>query len=307
VTAGIISALHRNTGGAERFIQTDASINQGNSGGPMFDMNGNVIGINSQILSPTGGNVGIGFAIPAEQAVPVINTLRGGGTIKRGYLGIQINQISDDLADSIGIAKNQGEFVQSVEPGKGADKAGIKAGDVILKIADREVTPDDTLSYIVSSLPVNSTVPIELIRNGKRMTVRALIGERPSEDELANFAQPPQDDFSDQDAQSTQQASQQLLGIAAQALTPAIAQQLGIPTTTSGVVITAVDPSTDAGQKGLRRGDVVLQANGAPVVTEADLGKAAQAAKDAKRNAVLLQVLRRGTPATFVPIRLRGQ
>nr|WP_246605820.1 Do family serine endopeptidase [Sphingobium xanthum] len=307
VTAGIISALHRNTGGAERFIQTDASINQGNSGGPMFDMNGNVIGINSQILSPTGGNVGIGFAIPAEQAVSVIETLRSGGSVKRGYLGIQISPVSEDLADSLGLPKNRGEFVQSVEAGKGADKAGIKAGDVIVKVNNVEVTPDETLSYIVSGLPVNTTVPIELMRNGKSMTVRALIGERPPEDQLANFAQPSEDDFSDQDAQSTRQASQQLLGLAVQALTPTIAQQLGIPAETKGVVISAVDPSTDAGAKGLRRGDVVMMANGAPVASEADLGKAAQAAKDAKRNAVLLQVLRRGAPAAFVPIRLRGQ
>lgn len=307
VTAGIISALHRNTGGAERFIQTDASINQGNSGGPMFDMNGNVIGINSQILSPTGGNVGIGFAIPAEQAVSVIETLRSGGSVKRGYLGIQISPVSEDLADSLGLPKNRGEFVQSVEAGKGADKAGIKAGDVIVKVNNVEVTPDETLSYIVSGLPVNTTVPIELMRNGKSMTVRALIGERPPEDQLANFAQPSEDDFSDQDAQSTRQASQQLLGLAVQALTPTIAQQLGIPAETKGVVISAVDPSTDAGAKGLRRGDVVMMANGVPVASEADLGKAAQAAKDAKRNAVLLQLLRRGAPAQFIPIRLRGQ
>ncbi|MBN8818951.1 MAG: DegQ family serine endoprotease [Sphingomonas sp.] len=308
VTAGIISALHRNAGGgADRFIQTDASINQGNSGGPMFDMNGNVIGINSQILSPTGGNVGIGFAIPAEEAIPVIDTLRKGGTVKRGYLGIQISQVSEDLADSLGIAKNRGEFVQGVEPGKGAEKAGIKAGDVIVRVNGREVTPDETLSYIVSGLPVGTTVPIDLLRNGKPVTVRALIGERPPEEELANFAQPPQDDFSDQDAQTTKQAAQQLLGIAVQPLTATIARQLGIPAETKGVVVAAVDPSTDAGAKGLRRGDVVMLANGQPVLSEADLGKIAQAAKDSSRNAVLLQVLRRGSPATFVPVRLRGQ
>jgi len=307
VTAGIISALHRNTGGSERFIQTDASINQGNSGGPMFDMNGNVIGINSQILSPTGGNVGIGFAIPSEQAVSIIETLRKGESVQRGYLGIQISQLSEDMADSLGLAKNRGEFVQGVEPGKAADKAGIKSGDVIVKINGREVTPDETLSFIVGGLDVGTAVPIELIRGGKRMTVRATIMERPAEEDLANFTQPPQDDFSDQDAQSTKQASQQLLGIAVQPLTSIIARQLGIPVDTKGVVISAVDPSTDAGQKGLRRGDVVMMANGQPVLTDADLGKAAQDAKTGGRSAVLLQVLRRGTPATFVPVRLRGQ
>ncbi|MCW2363425.1 MULTISPECIES: DegQ family serine endoprotease [Sphingobium] len=306
VTAGIISALHRNTGGGERFIQTDASINQGNSGGPMFDMNGNVIGINSQILSPTGGNIGIGFAIPAEQAVPIIETLRKGQTITRGYLGIQIGQLSEDMADSLGLPRNRGEFVHGVEPGRAADKAGIKAGDVIVKVNNREVNPDETLSYIVANLPVGSSVPIELIRNGKRMTIRATIEERPAEEELANFSQPAEDDFSDQDAQATKEASQQLLGIAVQSLTPAIARQLGVPADTRGVVVTAVDPATDAGQKGLRRGFVITTANGQPVTSEAELGKAAQAAKDAGRNAVLLQVVRRGSPPAFVPIRLRG-
>jgi serine protease Do len=308
VTAGIISALHRNTSanGSDRFIQTDASINQGNSGGPMFDMRGNVIGINSQILSPTGGNVGIGFAIPAEQAVPVIETLRKGGTVKRGYLGIQISPLSDDMAESLGLSKNAGEFVQGVEPGKGADKAGIRAGDVITKVNNRPVTPDETLSFIVAGLDVGAKVPIELMRDGKRMTLTAEIGQRPPEDELRAFAQGQDDeDFSEQDQQQTQAASQQLLGIAATPLTPGIARQLGINADVKGAVVTAVDPNSDAGQKGLRRGDVILQANGQPVLTEEEIGKAAKAAKDAGRNAVLLQVLRRGQPAQFVAIRLR--
>jgi serine protease Do len=306
VTAGIISALHRDTGsGVDRFIQTDASINQGNSGGPMFDMNGNVIGINSQILSPTGGNVGIGFAIPSEQATTIIETLRSGQTVKRGYLGIQISPLSEDMADSLGLPKKRGEFVQGVEPGKGADKAGIKAGDVILTVNGRTVTPDESLSFIVSNLPIATKAPIELIRNGKRMTVTAEIGQRPPEEELANFAQPGEDDFSDQDQQTSQQASQQLLGVAVTELTPAIARQLNLGADVKGVVISAVDQSTDAGAKGLRRGDVIMLANGQPVSSEADLGKVAKAAKDSGRNAVLLQVLRRGSPATFVAIRLR--
>lgn len=308
VTAGIISALHRTAGGgADRFIQTDASINQGNSGGPMFDMHGDVIGINSQILSPTGGNVGIGFAIPAEEAVPVIETLRRGESVKRGYLGISISQLSDDLADSLGLPKNRGEFVQSVEPGKNADRAGIKAGDVIVRINGQDVTPDNTLSYIVSGLSVGTTIPIDLIRNGKAMTVRAQVGERPPEQELANAFGQPKDDFSDQDEQSTKQATQQLLGLAVQPLTPIIARQVGVPAETRGVVITAVDPSTDAGAKGLRRGDVITLANGQVVTSDTDLGRIAQAARDDKRNAVLLRVLRRGTPEGFIPIRLRDK
>lgn len=306
VTAGIISAVHRNTGGTyDRFIQTDASINQGNSGGPMFDLNGNVIGINSQILSPTGGNVGIGFAIPSEQAVPVIETLRKGQSVKRGYLGVQISQLDEDLADSLGLAKNRGEFVQGVEPGAGADKAGIKEGDVIVRVNNREVTPDETLSFIVASLPIGSRVPIELIRNGKRQTVTALVGERPPETALNNFRQTPEEDFSDQDQQSSDQASQEALGVAVTPLTPAIARQIGVDATTKGVVITAVDPSSNAAAKGLRRGDVVLTANNTPVLTEAALSAVVADVRKSGRNAVLLQVQRRGQQPAFIPVRLR--
>jgi len=309
VTAGIISAVHRTTGGAyDRFIQTDASINQGNSGGPMFDMRGNVIGINSQILSPSGGNVGIGFAIPAEQAMPVIDTLRKGQSVKRGYLGVQISPLSEDMADSLGLAKNRGEFIQSVEPGQGADKAGIKAGDVIVRVNSREVTPDETLSYIVASLPIGSKVPIELIRGGQRQTVTAVVGQRPPEEQLANsFGNNPDEDFSQPDNQQSGAAAQQSLGVAVQALTPAIIRQLGVPADTRGVVISAVDQSTDAAAKGLRRGDVILSANNAPVTSEANLNTIVAQAKTQGRNAVLLQVLRRGQAALFVGVRLRDK
>ena len=306
VTAGIVSALHRTTGmGAyDRFIQTDASINQGNSGGPMFDMNGDVIGINSQILSPSGGNVGIGFAIPSEQAVSIIQTLQRGDSVKRGYLGVQISALSEDMADSLGLAKNRGEFVQSVEPAKGADNAGIKPGDVIVKVSGVEVTPDDTLSFIVANQPIGARVPIELIRSGRRMTVTAVIGERPSEDELANFNK-PEEDFSDQDQQSTQQASQQALGVAVTPLTPTIARQVGVPVDTRGLAITAVDPGSDAATKGLRRGDVIMSANRAVTTTEAELDAAVRAARGQNRSAVLLQVQRRGQSPSFIAVRLR--
>ena len=179
VTAGIISAIHRNIGlgGAyDRYIQTDASINQGNSGGPMFDREGNVIGINTAIFSPTGGNVGIGFAIPAEQARSIIEVLRGGGRVKRGYLGVGIQPLSEDIANGLGLPKDRGEIVARVEPNYPAAKAGIRQGDVIVRVNKVEVTPDTTLSYIVSNLPIGSRVPIDLIRDGKPQTVVAVVG-----------------------------------------------------------------------------------------------------------------------------------
>lgn len=307
VTAGIVSALHRNTGqgGAyDRFIQTDASINQGNSGGPMFDLDGNVIGINSQILSPSGGNVGIGFAIPSETAVPIIETLKKGSAVKRGYLGVGIGPMSDDLAESLGLPKNRGEFIGQVVPGEAAAKAGIRAGDVVVKVNGEDVTPDNTLSFIVANLPVGSKVPIELIRDGKRMTLTATVAARPAEEELTSFGAQPKDDFSDQDQQSSQQAAQQALGIAVTPMTPTIARQLGVDAGIKGVVITAADPSSDAGAKGLRRGDIILSANNSPVTTEAALAAVVKQAQQVGRTAILLQVQRGTAQPAFIPVRL---
>ena len=311
VSAGIISALHRNTTlgiGTDRFIQTDASINQGNSGGPMFNMNGEVIGINSQILSPSGGNIGIGFAIPSEQAVPVINTLRAGNTVKRGYLGISITPLDEDTADALGLDKNRGEFVQSVVPGQAADKAGIQPRDVILRVGGKAVTLDENLSFLVAGQPVGARVPIDIIRNGKPMTLVAVIGERPTEEQLAAAQGGPSQSFGNQTRPGDQRgASRQPLGFAAIPLTPDIAREVGVPNGTQGVVITAVDSSTDAARKGLQRGDVILTAglNNAPVSTPADLDKAAEEAKKAGRSAVMLSVQRGARRPNFLAVRLR--
>jgi serine protease Do len=313
VTSGIISAVYRNTGSGsayDRYIQTDASINRGNSGGPMFDMDGNVIGINNAIFSPSGGSVGIGFAIPAEIAAPIVNKLRSGEAIERGYLGVRIQTLNDDLADSLGIAHNKGEFVQAVEPGGAAEKAGIKPGDVVVKVNRQEVTRDQTLSFLVANTDPGSRIPIELIRNGKRMTVNALVGKRPSEEELARQTFDPdqeqaEDPFSRNDQDSGDGVAEEALGLSVIPLTAQIASQIGVSRDTEGVVIAQVDPNSDAGQKGLRRGDVVLSANYKKVTSIAELEAAIREAKSANREALLLRVQRRGQPATYLPVRLR--
>jgi serine protease Do len=313
VTSGIISALHRNTGqgGAyDRYIQTDASINMGNSGGPMFDLNGNVIGINTAIFSPSGGNVGIGFAIPAEQAKPVVDALMKGGRVKRGYLGVQIQQISDDIAESLGLPKNRGELIASVEPGQAAERAGIRQGDVVVAVNGQEVTPDETLSYLVSNSAIGSRIPIELIRGGKRMTVTVTVGERPPEEQLAARLGGGGDDdtFSkdENDENQQQAAAQASLGLAVQPLTPGIARQVGVPTTTKGLVIGGVDPSSDAAAKGLQRGDVIISVNGRPAVSAADVRTAVTEATSAKRTSVLLLVQRGNNPARYVGLRIKN-
>ncbi|MCC6826909.1 MAG: Do family serine endopeptidase [Novosphingobium sp.] len=313
VTSGIISAVYRNTGSGsayDRYLQTDASINRGNSGGPMFDMKGQVIGINNAIFSPTGGSVGIGFAIPAEIAAPIVDQLKAGKSIERGYLGVRIQPVNEDLADSLGIAHNRGEFIQAVEPGQPAAAAGIQAGDVVVKVAGKEVTRDQTLSYLVANTAPGSRIPVELIRNGKRLTLTATVGKRPSEEELASqsFEQDPaqpENQFNKPPSKQGNGLSEQSLGLSVLPLTPQIARQLGVPDSTQGVVVNAVDPSSDAGSKGLQRGDIVLSANYRAVTSPVELEAAVREAKGASRNALLLRVQRRGQPATYVPIRIR--
>lgn len=313
VTTGILSAIHRNTGqgGAyDRFLQTDASINRGNSGGPMFDLNGNVIGINNAIISPTGGNVGIGFAIPAEVAVPIVETLKKGEKIERGYLGVQITPLSEDLADSLGLAKNSGEFIQSVVPGEAAAKAGIQAGDVVTKVNGRTVTPDQTLSFLVANLPVGTSVPIELVRNGKTVKVNATLGQRPSEEELSQNSFDPDNEenaMGQDDEGSSAEATYDALGFSVVSLTPAIARQIGVPSGQKGVVVATLNPNSDAAQKGIRRGYIVTSVNRQAVNTPSELDKAISSVKRSDREAVLLQVKRGARDPIFIAVRLNDE
>ena len=318
VTAGIISAVYRNTGSGgayDRYLQTDAAINRGNSGGPMFDMKGQVIGINNAIFSPNGGSIGIGFAIPSETAAPIVQRLMKGESIDRGYLGVRIQPLSDDMADSLGIPHHRGEFVQAVEPGKGAANAGILPGDVVLKVNGAEVTPERSLSFLVANTAPGTRIPIDLIRNGQRMTVSATVGKRPSEEQLAqdSFDQGQQDGDDDNGGDDSAPAPGKPdvsvawtgLGVHVLPMTVQRAHQLGVAENTKGVVITNVDDSSDAGAKGLQRGDIILSAGYKPVATVADLNAAIKAAKDTNRPAVLLEVQRRGQPAIYVGIRLK--
>lgn len=312
VTSGIVSAVHRATGSGayDRFIQTDASINRGNSGGPLFDMKGNVIGINNAIFSPTGGSVGIGFAIPAEIASPIVDKLKGGQAIERGYLGVQIQPVNEDLGDSLGIARNRGEFVQSVQPGMAAANGGMQAGDVVLKVDGKEVSPDQTLSYIVANTAPGKRIPIELIRDGKRMTLTVTVGKRPSDEELAQQSfnpndTPGEDDFNRTPQRQGEGLAERTLGINAIPLTAQIARQLGVAEGTTGLVIAAVDGSSDAASKGLQRGDIVLSANYRDVRSVADLESVIRTAQSENRQAVLLRVQRRGQPSAYLPVRLR--
>ena len=306
VTAGIISAVHRPTGQAgpfDRFIQTDASINRGNSGGPLFDLNGNVIGINSQIYSPTGGNVGIGFAIPATEAKPILDTLMKGASVQRGYLGVGIQPLSEDLAKSFGVPKGKGELVSRVEPGEAAAKAGIKQGDIITKVDGKDVTPDQTLSFLTASVRPGTRVPIELIRDGKTMTLQLTAGTRPPPEQIAGF-DPDSEEGTPGDSEQGAQAAAASLGINVTALTPQIARSIGVDAETKGVVVVGVDPSSDAAQKGISRGFVIASVNRSAVTTPAEYNAAIARAKSSGAERVVLYVVRRGGIGNYVPVDL---
>jgi serine protease Do len=314
VTAGIISALNRVTGqgGAyDRFIQTDAAINKGNSGGPMFDLNGNVIGINSQIYSPSEGSVGIGFAIPAASAKPIIDTMIKGGKVQRGYLGIGRQPVDEDIASTLGLPKDQGEIVNRVEPGGPGEKAGLKQGDVIVAVNGQDVNPEQTLPYLVANVAPGGAAKLSVIRDGKPMTVTAVVGNRPSEEELANSITGGNGDDDGDGAPGNGapelHAGADLLGVQVTALTPQIANTLGVnPGQVSGVVVTGVDMSSDAAAKGMQRGDIISSINKVPVRTPNDFDAQIRAAKAAGKTTLLVYITRARQGSLYFAIKLKG-
>ncbi|MEO0420420.1 MAG: Do family serine endopeptidase [Pseudomonadota bacterium] len=311
VTSGIISAVYRNTGqgGAyDRFIQTDASINRGNSGGPLFDMRGNVIGINNAIFSPSGGSVGIGFAIPAEIAEPIVNQLKDGMEIERGFLGVSLGPVTDDLADALGLEANRGEIVQNVQDDSAAQAAGLQAGDIITAINGQDVTSEQTVIFLIANLQPGETVPVEVLRNGETVSLNATLGKRPTEEELRQQAEPFDPDSEEpMNPEEMDDVVADRLGLQVLPLTPQIAGRIGVEEDTVGLVIGAVDPNSDAGRKGLRRADIILEANRQTVSNVEELRAQIEATQAEERGAMLLKVQRRGGPARFIAVRLRSE
>ncbi len=309
VTSGIVSAVHRSTGrrsANDRYLQTDASINRGNSGGPLFDMQGNVIGINNAILSPSGGSVGIGLAIPAEYAAPIVESLIAGEEIERGYLGVQIQPVDRDFAAALGIPENSGEFIQSVQPGEAAEAAGLQAGDVVTSVDGEEITRDQSLSYLVANIAPGTTVPVEFIRDGERRRVNVTVGRRPSEEALRAQLFNPDDENADPLApEKSSGMIEEKLGVQVITITPQIARQLGAGPDLTGVVVTAVDPNSDAARKGIDRGTIIQSANYSAVRSPADLEAQIAEVEAEGRDAILMRVSGRGQPERTIPVRLR--
>jgi serine protease Do len=309
VTAGIISALHRSitqSGAYDRYIQTDASINMGNSGGPMFDLNGNVIGINSALISPTGASVGIGLAIPAELAKPVVDSLIHGQRPSRGYLGVGLQPLDDEsMAAALGLPKNSGELVRSIVPGGPAARAGLQQGDVIIRVGGQQVTPDQTVSYLVANTPAGSRVPLEIVRGGKHASVSVQVGERPTEEALAKLS--GGNTGTTGGASPSPAVPQRALGLSLSPLTPELGRAASLPPTAHGVIITAVDPNSNAGEEGLQRGDLIVSVNNQAVRTPAQVIAAIDAARKANRSSVLLLVKRGTAPEAFVGVTITGK
>jgi len=309
VSAGIISALHRGITGVgpyDRYIQTDAAINMGNSGGPMFDLNGNVIGINAALISPTGTNVGIGLAIPTEAAKPVVDALMRGQRPMRGYLGVGLQALDEDLAPGFGLPKDTGEIVRSVVPDGPADKAGLKQGDVILRVGGQQVTPEQTVSYLIANTPVGQRVPLDIVRGGQRMTVQVTTAQRPTEEALARIDGVDDGEEGDEATPNGTMPAQRALGLSLTPLTPDLARRVNLPPESRGAVVTAVDPNSDAAERGLQRGDLISSVNNRAVTTAAQVIAAVEEARRAGRTSVVLLVRRGRGAEQFIGVDISG-
>jgi Do/DeqQ family serine protease len=281
VTSGIVSALGRSgieDGKFENFIQTDASINPGNSGGALVDLNGNLVGINTAILSGSGGNIGIGFAIPIDMARTVMEQIIKYGKVERGVLGITIQNLTPEIAKGLKIDQNSGVVVNQVQPGSGAEKAGIKPGDVIVSINGQPVTSNSGLSSTIGVMRIGSQVSINLVRDGKPLTVNATIGKGSDEGDDGNAG-----------------GGQDLHGLAVGNI------EKGSPLygQVQGVLVTGVEPDSDAADAGLRQGDVIVAVAQQAIKNVAEFKKAAAASG---KDGSLFLTVRRGDQLFYVSL-----
>ena len=308
-TAGIVSAYKRDIGtNFTDYIQIDAPINKGNSGGPTFDVYGRVIGVNAAIYSPTGGSVGIGFAIPASIAQDVTQQLIAKGKITRGYIGATIESLSDDLATSWGLGGHKGAQVTDVVPNGPAQKAGLASGDVVVAVNGVPVKSNVEMTREVAKAQAGDVIHLDVFRDGKERTVDVHSGTRPTEQELAqNGGQTPGDDESGGAPAHPAAIGAPVLGMQLAPLNADTRGQYNIPdSVTGGVVVQSVKGTSDAGDKGLQRGDVIVQAGDHDVASASDLAAAVANWKKAGRNSIPLSVRRNGVMLGFVPIKIDG-
>ncbi len=302
VTAGIVSAQQRDiqAGPYDDFIQTDASINRGNSGGPMFNLDGEVIGINTAIFSPSGGSVGIGFAIPSNLARPVIHQLIEFGRTRRGWLGVRIQSVTEEIAESLGLEEARGALVASTTPTGPAEVAGLEAGDIILDFNGRAVRTMRDLPRMVAETPIDQDAQVTYWRNGERRTTSVSVGELEKAEEegllAATERRPEEKQENGTDIES--------LGLSLRPISEQDREQFNIGVDVEGLIISQIIPNSEAAQKSLAVGDVIVEVN-QQAVTDADEAKTIiENARAAGRNSVLLLV-NRDSDVRFVALRLR--
>jgi serine protease Do len=285
LTLGIISAKQRdiNAGPYDDFLQTDAAINKGNSGGPLFNMEGEVVGVNTAIISPTGGSIGIGFAVPADTVTAVVSQLKEFGQVKRGWLGVKIQSISEDIGESLGVPENTGALVAGVTPDSPAAKSGVEAGDVILKFDGKDVTTMRGLPKLVAQAPIGKSVEVEVLRQGQKKTLTVAVGMLDDEEDKPEPA-------SSGGKEEAPQASTTVLGLAVVPLTDEMRNRFGFDAKIGGVIVTEIDPSSQAASKNIRPGDVITEAQQQPVREVKDIEAAVEKVKKSGGKSVLLLV-----------------
>jgi serine protease Do len=306
VTAGIVSSLGRDIGQNSTFtdyIQIDAPINQGNSGGPTFDLTGRVVGVNSAIFSPTGGSVGIGFAIPASTVRTVIEQLKANGSVSRGWLGVSIQNLDEGMAASIGMPDAKGAIVADVQADSPALRAGFQQGDIVLAINGQTVEDSRDLTRRVAAVPVGQRATFNVVRpDGTRRTVTATI-ERRDLERMAGVRETPRP--APQQPPLRQQSTD-TLGMSLVPLDAAGRQQYDVEMSVNGVLVTEVDPASEAAEKGFGAGDVIVAIGGRQVATPQDVTQAIAAARTARRESVLILLADRRTGERFVALKVTG-
>lgn len=294
VSAGIVSARNRALSGSyDDYIQTDAAINRGNSGGPLFNMDGDVVGVNTAILSPNGGSIGIGFSMASNVVVKVVDQLKEFGETRRGWLGVRIQDVTDDVAEAIGLEKVAGALVTDVPEGPSAE-AGIKSGDVILSFDGKDVEDTRSLVRTVGNTEVGKAVRVVVFREGKTQTLKVTLGRREEAENAVPASQP---------AEPETPAKTDILGMTVSEITDELREQLDLADAASGLVVQDVQEVSKAYEKGLRAGDVITEAGQQKLTSVEDLNKQIDAARSAGRKSLLLLVRRSGDPR-FVALAL---